>query len=201
MAADDDLMADRLVRIVVVVFFVKAAGVLLLLASATFRATSGRGLPDAVLVPGILRWVIDFGLALVLAAGAGPVRDPLTSGPVGELLQVEGDVPLPHREQVAPERDRTGGRGVSLVGGATQARRPLLLRQVGQEQLAEGQAVGRPPEALGHLLQLPRPRRPRICTTSTSPLLHRAGSALAEARSRSSSSTGVSRSGWTLAAT
>jgi hypothetical protein len=74
MAADDDLMADRLIRIVVVVFFVKAAGVLLLLASATFRATSGRGLPDAVLVPGILRWVIDFGLALVLAAGAGPVR-------------------------------------------------------------------------------------------------------------------------------
>lgn len=96
---DDRLLADRLVRIVVVVFFLKAAGVLLLLASATFRSTSGRGLPvavllvaglvaaaagllrnqrwawplalavlvvDAVLVPGILRWVIDFGLALVL---------------------------------------------------------------------------------------------------------------------------------------
>jgi hypothetical protein len=72
MTTDEHLLADRLVRIVVVVFFLKAAGVVLLLASATFRETSGRGLPlavlvlDAVLVPGILRWVIDFGLALVL---------------------------------------------------------------------------------------------------------------------------------------
>jgi hypothetical protein len=99
MTTDEQLLADRLVRIVVVVFFLKAAGVVLLLASATFRATSGGGLPlavllaaglvaaavgllrgqrwawplalvvlvlDAVLVPGILRWVIDFGLALVL---------------------------------------------------------------------------------------------------------------------------------------
>jgi uncharacterized membrane protein len=99
MAAQDEQLADRLVGIVVVVFFLKAAGVLLLLASATFRSTSGRGLPvavlllaglvaaavgllkrqrwawplalavlvvDAVLVPGVLRWLIDFGLALVL---------------------------------------------------------------------------------------------------------------------------------------
>jgi hypothetical protein len=97
--AQDEQLADRLVGIVVVVFFLKAAGVLLLLASATFRETSGRGLPvavlllaglvaaavgllkrqrwawplalavlvvDAVLIPGVLRWLIDFGLALVL---------------------------------------------------------------------------------------------------------------------------------------
>ena len=84
----------------VVVFVLKAAGVVLLLASASFRATSGSGVPvavllaaglvaaagvglhkglrwawplalavlvvDAVLIPGILRWLIDFGLALVL---------------------------------------------------------------------------------------------------------------------------------------
>jgi uncharacterized membrane protein len=82
-----------------VVFVIKAVGVVLLLASATFRATSGTGVPvavllaagliaaaiglhrkqrwawplalavlvlDAVLVPGVLRWVIDFGLAIVL---------------------------------------------------------------------------------------------------------------------------------------
>ena len=99
MTTDERPLADRLVMIVVVVFFLKAVGVLLLLASATFRATSGGGLPvavllavalaaaavgllkgqrwawplalavlvvDAVLVPGVLRWVIDFGLALVL---------------------------------------------------------------------------------------------------------------------------------------
>jgi hypothetical protein len=98
--------ADRLVSIVVVVFVIKAAGVVLLLASATFRATSGTGLPlavllaaglvasavglhrrqrwawplalavlvlDAVLVPGVLRVVIDFGLALLLTRR--PVRD------------------------------------------------------------------------------------------------------------------------------
>jgi hypothetical protein len=99
MAAEDRVLADRLVKIVVVVFFLKAAGVLLLLASATFRETSGRGLPvavlllaglvaaaagllkgwrlawplalgvlvvDAVLIPDVLRWVIDFGLAVLL---------------------------------------------------------------------------------------------------------------------------------------
>ena len=44
-----------------------------------------------------------------------------------------------------------------------QGGRPLVLGQLGQEQLAQGQAVGRPAEALGHLLQLPAPRRPRIC--------------------------------------
>jgi uncharacterized membrane protein len=107
MAAEDEQLADRLVGIVVVVFFLKAAGVLLLLASATFRSTSGRGLPvavlllaglvaaavgllkrqrwawplalavlvvDAVLIPGILRWVIDFGLALVLVRPQVRVR-------------------------------------------------------------------------------------------------------------------------------
>jgi uncharacterized membrane protein len=99
MATDEQQLADRLVSIVVVVFVLKAAGVVLLLASASFRATSGRGVPvavllaaglvaaavglhkdlrwawplalavlvlDAVLIPGILRWLIDFGLALVL---------------------------------------------------------------------------------------------------------------------------------------
>jgi hypothetical protein len=99
MTTDEHQLADRLVSIVVVVFFIKAAGVVLLLASATFRPTSGRGVPvavllaaglvaaavgllrnqrwawplalavlvlDAVLVPGILRWLIDFGLAIVL---------------------------------------------------------------------------------------------------------------------------------------
>jgi hypothetical protein len=107
MAAEDEQLADRLVGIVVVVFFLKAAGVLLLLASATFRSTSGRGLPvavlllaglvaaaagllkrqrwawplalavlvvDAVLVPGVLRWLIDFGLALVLVRPQVRVR-------------------------------------------------------------------------------------------------------------------------------
>jgi hypothetical protein len=99
MTTDEHVLADRLVRIVVVVFFLKAVGVLLLLASATFRSTSSGGVPvavllfvslvgaavgllkgqrwawplglavlvvDAVLVPGVLRWLIDFGLALVL---------------------------------------------------------------------------------------------------------------------------------------
>jgi uncharacterized membrane protein len=99
MTSDEHQLADRLVTIVVVVSFLKAAGVVLLLASATFRSTSGSGLPvavllaaglvaaavgllrnqrwawplalamlvlDAVLVPGVLRWVIDFGLAIVL---------------------------------------------------------------------------------------------------------------------------------------
>jgi len=107
MSGDDQLLADRLVGIVVVVFFLKAAGILLLLASATFRETSGTGLPvavllgaglvaaavgllrrqrwawplalavlvlDAVLVPGILRWLIDFGLALVLVRPQVRVR-------------------------------------------------------------------------------------------------------------------------------
>jgi hypothetical protein len=99
MTTDEHELANRLVMIVVVVFLLKAVGVLILLASATFRSTSGGGLPvavllavslvaaaigllrgqrwawplalavlvvDAVLVPGVLRWVIDFGLALVL---------------------------------------------------------------------------------------------------------------------------------------
>jgi hypothetical protein len=106
-ADDDQQLADRLVGIVVVVFFLKAAGVLLLLASATFRSTSGRGLPvavlllaglvaaavgllrrqrwawplalavlvvDAVLIPGVLRWVIDFGLAVLLVRPQVRVR-------------------------------------------------------------------------------------------------------------------------------
>jgi hypothetical protein len=99
MTTDEHERADRLVSIVVVVFVIKAVGVIVLLASATFRETSGTGLPvavllaaglvaaavglhrrqrwawplalavlvlDAVLIPGVLRWVIDFGLALVL---------------------------------------------------------------------------------------------------------------------------------------
>jgi hypothetical protein len=99
MTTDEQERADRLVSIVVVVFVIKAIGVVVLLASATFRETSGNGLPvavllaaglvaaavglqrrqrwawplalavlvlDAVLIPGVLRWVIDFGLALVL---------------------------------------------------------------------------------------------------------------------------------------
>jgi hypothetical protein len=99
MTTDEHERADRLVSIVIVVFVIKAVGVVLLLASATFRATSGTGVPvavllaagliaaavglhrgqrwawplalavlvlDAVLVPGVLRWVIDFGLAIVL---------------------------------------------------------------------------------------------------------------------------------------
>ena len=99
MTTDEHERADQLVSIVVVVFVIKAVGVALLLASATFRATSGTGVPvavllaaglitaaiglhrkqrwawplalavlvlDAVLVPGVLRWVIDFGLAIVL---------------------------------------------------------------------------------------------------------------------------------------
>jgi hypothetical protein len=93
MTTDEHELANRLVMIVVVVFLLKAVGVLLLLASATFRSTSGGGLPvavllavslvaaaigllrgqrwawplalavlvvDAVLVPGVLRWVIDW---------------------------------------------------------------------------------------------------------------------------------------------
>jgi hypothetical protein len=99
MTTEEHERADRLVSIVVVVFVIKTVGVVLLLASATFRATSATGVPlavllaaglvasavglqkrqtwawplalavlvvDAVLVPGVLRWVIDFGLALVL---------------------------------------------------------------------------------------------------------------------------------------
>jgi uncharacterized membrane protein len=105
MTTDEQQLAERLVSIVVVVFVLKAAGVILLLASASFRATSSSGVPlavllaaglvaaavglhrglrwswplalavlvlDAVLIPGILRWVIDFGLALVLTRR--PVR-------------------------------------------------------------------------------------------------------------------------------
>ena len=99
MTTDEHERADRLVSIVIVVFVIKAIGVVLLLASATFRATSGSGVPvaillaagliasavglhrnqrwawplalavlvvDAVLIPGVLRWIIDFGLAIVL---------------------------------------------------------------------------------------------------------------------------------------
>jgi hypothetical protein len=107
MEPGDEQLADRLVTIVVVVFFLKAAGVALLLASASFRSTSGRGLPvavlllaalvgaavgllkrqrwawplalavlivDAVLIPGVLRWLIDFGLALILVRPQVRVR-------------------------------------------------------------------------------------------------------------------------------
>jgi hypothetical protein len=50
MTTDEHVLADRLVFIVVVVFLLKAVGVLLLLASATFRSTSGGGVPVAVLL-------------------------------------------------------------------------------------------------------------------------------------------------------
>jgi hypothetical protein len=96
--AEDDL-AERLVRLVVLVLFLKAAGFLVLLLWGSYRSASGRDLvialalaaamvgvalgllraqrwawplalaalvADAVLVDGLLRWLIDVGLALVL---------------------------------------------------------------------------------------------------------------------------------------
>ena len=43
MTTDEHERADRLVSIVIVVFVIKAVGVVLLLASATFRATRAPG--------------------------------------------------------------------------------------------------------------------------------------------------------------
>ena len=47
MTTDEHERADRLVSIVVVVFVIKAVGVIVLLASATFRETSGTGLTNS----------------------------------------------------------------------------------------------------------------------------------------------------------
>ena len=98
MTADAQL-TDRLVRLVAIVLFVKAAGLLLLASSAAVRPVPGRGLlvalvlaaamagvaagllrswrwawplaftvliADAVIVGGLLRLLIDVGVALVL---------------------------------------------------------------------------------------------------------------------------------------
>jgi len=95
----DDRLTDRLVKLVAVVLGLKAAGLLLLAASAVFRPVPGRGLAvalvlaaamaavivgllrsrrwawplaitvliaDAMIVAGLLRLLIDVGLALVL---------------------------------------------------------------------------------------------------------------------------------------
>jgi hypothetical protein len=92
-------LTDRLVRLVVIVLSVKAAGFLVLVGSAAFRPVPGRGLvvalvlaaamagvalgllrsrrwawplaffvliADAVIVGGLLRLLIDVGIALVL---------------------------------------------------------------------------------------------------------------------------------------
>jgi hypothetical protein len=97
--ADEDQRTDRLVWIVVVVLFIKAAGLVVLSVEGAFRSASGRGLlvalvlaaamvgvaigllrswrwawvagfavlmADALLVAGLLRLLIDVGLALVL---------------------------------------------------------------------------------------------------------------------------------------
>ncbi len=96
---EDAQLADRLVRLVVIVLFLKVAGLLVLAASATVRDVPGRGLAvtlvlaaamagvavgllqwrrwawplaltvlmaDALIVGGLLRLLIDVGLALVL---------------------------------------------------------------------------------------------------------------------------------------
>ena len=98
MTADDQL-TDRLVKLVAIVLGLKAAGLLVLAASAAFRPVPGRGLTvalilaagmaavivgllqsrrwawplaitvliaDAMIVGGLLRLLIDVGLALVL---------------------------------------------------------------------------------------------------------------------------------------
>jgi hypothetical protein len=95
----DDRLTDRLVRLVVIVLALKAAGLLVLAASAAFRPVPGRGLAvalvlaaamaaviagllrsrrwawplaitvliaDAMIIGGLLRLLIDVGLALVL---------------------------------------------------------------------------------------------------------------------------------------
>ncbi len=96
---DDAQLTERLVRLVVIVLFLKVAGFLVLAASATVRDVPGRGLAvtlvlatamagvavgllqsrrwawplaltvlmaDAVIVGGLLRLLVDVGLALVL---------------------------------------------------------------------------------------------------------------------------------------
>jgi lysylphosphatidylglycerol synthetase-like protein (DUF2156 family) len=60
MTAEEQL-ADRLVRIVVVVFFLKAAGFLLLLLSASFRTVSGRSVAVALVLAAALV-VVGIGL-------------------------------------------------------------------------------------------------------------------------------------------
>jgi hypothetical protein len=99
MDADDAQLTDRLVRLVVIVLFLKVAGFLVLAVSAAVRQVPGRGLvvtlvlavamagvavgllqarrwawplaitvlmADAVIVGGLLRLLIDVGLAVVL---------------------------------------------------------------------------------------------------------------------------------------
>jgi hypothetical protein len=96
---DDELVTDRLVRLVAIVLFLKAAGLLVLAGSAAVRPVPGRVLvvtvvlaaamvaaaigllrsrrwawplafvtlvADAVIIGGILRLLIDVGVALVL---------------------------------------------------------------------------------------------------------------------------------------
>jgi hypothetical protein len=95
----DAQTTDRLVRLVVIVLFLKVAGFVLLAGSAAFRPVSGRGLvvglvlaaamvavavgllrsrpwawpltfgvliADAVIIGGLLRLLIDVGIALIL---------------------------------------------------------------------------------------------------------------------------------------
>jgi hypothetical protein len=95
----DEELADRLIQLAVVVFGIKAAGLLLLSGSAVFRPVPGRALTvslilglamclacyglirkrrwgwpialtvliaDAVIIGGLLRLLIDVGLAMVL---------------------------------------------------------------------------------------------------------------------------------------
>lgn len=99
MTVDDEQVTDRLVRLVAIVLFVKAAGLLVLAGSAAARPVPGRVLvvtvvlavamivaaigllrslrwawpvaflvlvADAVIIGGILRLLIDVGIALVL---------------------------------------------------------------------------------------------------------------------------------------
>ena len=99
MTVDDEQVTDRLVRLVAIVLFLKAAGLLVLAVSAAVRPVPGRVLvvtvvlaaamavaalgllrslrwawplafvtlvADAVIIGGILRLLIDVGVALVL---------------------------------------------------------------------------------------------------------------------------------------